>query len=57
MDEKLKSDTTPLKAIPMLNKKERELEAEKIRQEFVESKKLLIPPTILRKTKTNNFKK
>ena len=57
MDEELKPGTAPLKAIPMLNRKERELEAEKIRQEFVESKKLMIPPVIVRKTKTNNFEK
>ena len=50
-------DTAPLKAIPMLSKQERATEAEKIRWEFVDSKKLSPPPEIVRNTKTKNFDK
>jgi hypothetical protein len=50
-------DTVPLKAIPMLSKNERVTEAEKIRRDFVDSKKLSAPPEIPRKTKTRNFDK
>ena len=50
-------DTVPLKAIPMLSKQERVTEAEKIRREFIDSKKLSPPPEIVRKTKSKNFDK